>query len=455
MHQTTKILDLLILGTGPAASRVASKCAETDWHIGIVDPRPYGGTCALRGCNPKKVLVRAAELVDWVGRMENKGVRSEGAIIDWREMIAFKRTFTESVTSHNESMFEDLGIVKFHGNPRFLTPDSVDIEGQKIQARHFVVATGAVPTRLGIPGENYLANSDEFLEMDHLPKRLLFIGGGYVTFEFAHVAVRAGAEVSIIENSDRPLSRFDSELVDALVERTCELGIELRTETEVKSIKKNSNGSLAVEVTSDGSSELLEADLVVHGAGRVPNTDDLDLERADVRYGPEGIEVDEYLQSVSNSSVYAAGDVAANGEPLLSPVAREDGQTLAENLLSPDNRRKPNYGPVATVVFSVPALASVGLDEERARRAGLRFSVNTGDRSLDHSMQKVGEQHARYKVLVEEESDRVLGAQLLGPDAAETINLFALAIKHRISARELRSMLFASPTFIDDVRFMV
>jgi glutathione reductase (NADPH) len=186
----------------------------------------------------------------------------------------------------------------------------------------------------------------------------------------------------------------------------------------------------------------------------VPNTGGLDLEAGDVRFGHRGIEVNEHLQSVSNPKVYAAGDVAATGAPPLSPVAIEEGRILAHNLLESE-QREPDYGPVATVVFSAPALAAVGLGEDQARQQGRRFAIRAGDRSDDNSMKKVGAKHARYKLLVEEPSGRLLGAHLLGPDAAETINLFALAIKHGMTATEMKSTLLAFPTFAHDVRGML
>ena len=446
--------DVMILGTGPAATQVAIKCREAGRSVGIADPRPFGGTCALRGCNPKKVLVRAAELHDWIGRAKHTGVRTDGARIDWSELIAFKRTFTDPITPWKEDKFRDAGIEPFHGSPRFTSPRRITVDGEEIECGKIVVTTGAVPVPLGIPGEDLLTTSDDFLDLDDLPRRVLFVGGGYITFEFAHVAARAGADVTIIETGQRPLGPFDPDLVDRLVDRTRELGIELKTSTEVKSVEKQEDGILAVGVASAESEQSIEADLVVHGAGRVPNTAGLDLETAGVRFGSKGIEVNEYLQSVSNPAVYAAGDVAATGVPPLSPVAIEEGRVLAHNLLN-DEPQEPDYGPVATVVFSVPALATVGLGEEEARRQGLQFQTRSGDRSDDNSMKKVGAKHACYKVLVEESSDRILGAHLLGPDAAETINLFALAIKCGMTSRELKSTLFAFPTFAHDVRGML
>lgn len=444
--------DILILGTGPAATQVALQCSRRGRRVAIVDPRPFGGTCALRGCIPKKVLVRAAELFDWIGRVEGTGVRTEGAAIDWAELIAFKRSFTEPVTRWKEGKFRDAGVEQFHGTPRFVAPQRVTIDGNEVESRQFVIATGAVPRPLGIPGEQLVVSSDDFLELERLPKRVLFIGGGYVTFEFAHVAARAGAKVTVVEAGPRPLARFDPDLVDGLLERTREIGIEILTSMKVESIEKR-GGGLRATIASDSKTESNEFDLVVHGAGRVPNVSGLDLDAGNVRFSSKGVEVDDYLQSVSNPAVYAAGDVAATGAPPLSPVARKEGEVLVHNLLE-HHKKIPEYGPVATVVFSVPALASVGLGEDEARQKGLRFSTRTGDRSGKNSMKMVRARHARYKVLVENSTERILGAHLLGPDAAATINLYTLAIKHGITETELKSTLFAFPTFGNDVRGM-
>jgi glutathione reductase (NADPH) len=447
-------VDVMVLGTGPAATGVALKCSEAGRRVAIVDPRPFGGTCALRGCNPKKVLVRAAELHDWIRRAAGTGVQTDGARIDWPELVDFKRSFTRPVTSAKEDRFREAGIDQFHEAPRFVSPTGIAVGDQQVQCSGIVIATGSVPMPLDIPGAQWLTNSDDFLELEELPKRVVFVGGGYITFEFAHVAARAGAQVTILEMAERVLTPFDPDLVASLVAASRELGIDVRTQTMVTSIEKQPDGQLLVGITSGDDAQTIAADLVVHGAGRVPNTGDLDLEAGQVRHGRSGIEVNRYLQSVSNPAVYAAGDVAATGAPPLTPVANEDGRTVVHNLLN-DQQREPAYGPVATAVFSVPALAAVGLGEQEASKQGLQFTVNSGDLSENNSMKKVGAKYARYKVLIEKGSGRILGAHLLGPDAAETINLFALAIKHDLTASDLKSSLFVFPTFAHDVRGMV
>jgi glutathione reductase (NADPH) len=223
----TKKYDVIAIGTGSAASSVASRCREAGWRVAIVDSRPFGGTCALRGCDPKKVLVGAAEAVDWIRRMKGKGIQAEKLQIDWPELMLFKRSFTEPVPKRREDGFAEAGIAVFHGRARFAGPTTVQVGEETLEGRYIVIAAGMVPADLKIPGADYLTTSDKFLDLDELPRRILFIGGGYIAFEFAHVARRVGSQVTVLHRGPRPLALFDPDLVDQLVERTRELGIDV------------------------------------------------------------------------------------------------------------------------------------------------------------------------------------------------------------------------------------
>lgn len=447
-----KQFDLIALGTGSAASTVATRCRRAGWTVGIVDSRPFGGTCALRGCDPKKVLVGNAEAIDWIARLEGKGIRAGQVHVDWPELMRFKRSFTGPVPAHREDAFKKAGIDVFHGRARFVGPTAVQVDDHMLEGRYVLVATGAKPQDLPIPGRELLTTSDQFLELDALPSRIVFVGGGYISFEFAHVAVRAGAHVTMLHRGARPLVRFDPDLVKLLVERSRALGIDIRLETSVTAIERTAAG-LAVHTQQAGRDERLEADLVVHGAGRVPEIDDLDLEGAGIEREKRGIKVNEYLQSVSNPHVYAAGDAAASGPPL-TPVAGYDGRIVAANLLE-GNRRTPDYTVVPSVVFTVPPLASVGLGEDEARRRGLTFVANHQRTTGWYSSRRVGETHAAFKVLVETGSGRILGAHLVGPHAEDVINLFALAMRAGLTGPDLKEMLFAYPTHASDLAYMV
>ena len=449
----TKTFDLVVVGTGSAASTVASQCRAAGWQVAIVDSRPFGGTCALRGCDPKKVLVGAAEVIDWHHRMQGKGIRAEKAMIEWPELMRFKRSFTEPVPKHREASFSKAGIAAFHGHARFVGPTAVRVDNDVLTGRHVVVATGAMPANLQIPGTEYVTTSDKFLELNELPPRIVFIGGGYISFEFSHIAARAGSHVTILHRSSRPLTRFDPDLVDQLVQRTRDLGIDVQLQADVKGIVSTSGG-LTIRASIDGEVRAFQADMVVHGAGRVPEIDDLDLTAADVKYDKRGVVVNEYLQSVSNPVVYAAGDAAASGGPPLTPVASYEGEIVAANLLE-GNHRKPNYLAVPSVVFTVPPLAAVGLSEQNAREQGLQFRMNHQKTSGWYSSRRIGEECSGFKVLVEEGSSRIIGAHLLGHHVEEVINLFALAIRSGLSATDLAEMMFAYPTHVSEISYMV
>lgn len=469
-NEAGKKFDLVVIGTGVAASTVAHKCRSAGWNVAVIDSRPFGGTCALRGCDPKKVLVGAAEVIDMNQRMKGKGIKFNGKnTINWRELMRFKRSFTEPVPESREKGFQKAGIATFHGRARFTGPTSLSVgkDDESIQGRHILISTGAKPMKLNILGEEYLTTSDKFLELDKLPERIVFVGGGYISFEFAHVAARAGVKaITIIHRGHRSLEKFDPDLVDMLVERTRNLGIDVMLQTEVKSIEKKKPSSAGkkflVNTLTAGDDDnggkkkerSINADIVVHGAGRTPEIEDLALENAGVEYEKRGVKVNEHLQSVSNPTVYAAGDCAASGGLPLTPVASYDGQIVADSLFNA-NKVSTDYKGTPSVVFTIPPLASVGLLEEDARKMGLKFKTNFSSTSGWYSSRRINESHSGFKVLIEEGTDRILGAHLLGPHADEVINIFAMAIRLELKASDLKKVLWAYPTNASDVNYML
>ena len=448
----SKAFDLVAIGSGAAASGVATECRKAGWSVALVDSQPLGGTCAVRGCDPKKVLVGATEALDWTQRLQGKGVRSAEATVDWPELMRFKRSFTEPVPASLEKSFTRAGIEVFHGRAHFVGSSTIEVNGETLDARYVHIGAGAKPMELGIPGSEHLTTSTAFLELEELPKRLLFVGGGYISFEFAHIAARAGSNVTLVHRS-RPLKGFDPDLVDRLVERTRQLGIEVHLETEVRGIEKGSGG-LTVRASQGGEEVSFETDRVVHGAGRVPDIDDMELDKAGVDRSAGGVVVNEYLQSVSNPSVYAAGDAAATEGDPLTPVAAYEGHIVASNLLE-GNHRTAEYPPIPSVAFTLPPLARVGMLEQQATENGLKFQTKFGDTSQWYSSRRIGEESSGYKVLIEEETGRILGAHLLGPDAGEVINLFAMAMHTGLKSGDIKRMIFAYPTVASDMPYMV
>src|SRR5215218_7813134 len=319
------IFDLIVIGTGTAASAAAHECSSAGWKVSIIDSLSFGGTCALRGCEPKKVLVEAVKVVDSAQRHQNNGVLGSNKIhVKWSDLIRFKRTFTEPFPKHREEGYKKVGIVPFHGHARFIGSNAVKVEGEEengnnnknavLNGKKILVATGAKPMPLNIPGSANIITSDEFLELesDHLPDRIVFVGGGYISFEFAHIAARTGSKVTILHRGKQPLEHFDSDLVNQLVQRTREIGIDVQMMRIVKKIEKSSDGKFIVHsqdvsensnkygkisTTTTATTTTIEADLVVHGGGREPNIEGLDLMAGNIEYTARGIKVNEFLQS--------------------------------------------------------------------------------------------------------------------------------------------------------------
>jgi glutathione reductase (NADPH) len=426
-----------------------SSPARAGRSVAIVDERPFGGTCALRGCDPKKVLVQASELLDHAARMQGKGAASS-LTGDWPALMKFKRSFTDPVPPNKEKSFAEHGIATFHGHARFVDEASVDVGGRVLRGDYVVVATGARPMDLGFEGHEHVVTSDHFLDLDALPSPLVFVGGGYVSFELAHVAARFGAEVHIVHRGARPLEHFDPDLVAKLVESGDERGVHVHLDSPVERVERASNG---FRVHAGGGS--FDAALVVHGAGRVPNVAGLDLARANVATAENGgVVVDLHFRSRTNPRVYAAGDVAASGHPALTPVSSAHAHVVAENILQ-GNRRTADLVEIPTVVFAIPAVAAVGLTESEARKRGLAFRAHTEDASSWYSTRSIGASHAMTKVLIEEPSGKILGAHLLGPHAAELVNVFAVAIRAGLTADALRATTFAYPTAASDVAYIM
>ena len=442
--------DLVVVGTG-VTSAVATRCREAGWTVAVIDSRAFGGTCALRGCVPKKILVGAAEAVHHARDMASIGVPAGTLTIEWPALMRFKRSLIDSTPERTEQAWAKIGVEQFHGRARFVDSTTLAVGNDRLIGRRVLIAAGAMPAPLKFPGADRLATSEDFLNLDGMPARIVFVGGGYIAFEFAHVAARAGADVTVLHRGARPLEPFDRDLVDGLVRRTRELGIRIELDTEVVGVDADARG-VAVLGLRHGTERRFEADMAVHAAGRVPELDELDLDRAGVKREKRGVIVNRYLQSVSNSAVYAGGDAAASG-PALTPKADHDVGVLVTNLLE-GNRRAVNYDGIASAVFTVPPLASAGLSEEAAHAAGLKFRTNWQDTASWYNTRRVGETASGFKVLVEEGTDRILGAHLLGPNAAEVINLFAIAIRLKIPAPDLKQVPFAYPTYGSDIRFM-
>ncbi|MBW3564508.1 MAG: NAD(P)/FAD-dependent oxidoreductase [Acidobacteria bacterium] len=444
--------EVVVIGTGATGQTAAVRCAAAGRKVLITDELPYGGTCALRGCDPKKILVAAAEAIDWTRRMRGSGVRSESVEIDWAELQRFKRSFTDPVPEKSERRLQKAGVETRHARARFKGPGTLDLEGIEVRADQIVIATGAEPFPFPFEGASHLMTSTDFLDVESLPRDVTFVGGGFISFEFAHVAARAGSRVRILEMAQRPLGPFEPELVETLVEATRSLGIEILTETKVVGVSSRGDG-FDVAIEGPEGSATVPTELVVHGGGRVARIDPLDLEAGGVEATPRGITVDRTLRSVSNSAVWAGGDAADAGIPL-TPVAVAHGHIIGSNIVK-EGAREATHEVIPSVVFTIPPLARVGLSEKDARDSGVEIEVQMQQTSGWFSSRRIGEDAAMHKVLVERATGRIVGAHLLGHGSEELINLFALAMQSGIPAGELKQVMWAYPTKGSDLPYMV
>ena len=449
----TKQHDLIVIGAGMAGVSAANKCAAQGWDVAIVDALPYGGTCALRGCDPKKILRRAAEIIDSARLMRGKGIDAGDLSINWADLMRHKHGFTDPMPENIESGLTGSGVTTLHGQARFTDKNRIDIDGTTYEAGHFLIATGARPRPLEFPGHKHLIDSTDFLDLQALPPRILFLGGGFISFEFAHIAVRAGSSPVIIDRGSRPLKAFDPDLVELLITRGTDAGIQLRRSTTITAVEPTRNG-YQVSVERSGKSETMEVDLVVHGAGRTPELSGLDLDVAGVAWGERGVRVAAHLQSTTNPAVYAAGDSADTPGMPLTPVAVAEGKVAASNMLK-GTTTIPDYTGVPTAVFTIPELTRVGLLEQDAKDQGLDVDVRYHDTSGWYSNYRIGETTAAAKILIDRTSDRIVGAHLLGPEYGELINFLGLAIKLNLTTRQLKSMTAAYPTVGSDLGSML
>ena len=478
-----KAFDVVVVGTGTSAYYCVSellKAGKADpalkKSIAVVDERAYGGTCGLRGCQPKKYLIANAEAVAGVKHLLGKGFDAAPKT-NWAAVQALKNQFLDGHSQGAEDGFEKDGVAVFHGKAVFESSTALRVlansspeepkkalaEDAVLEAGNIVLATGASTRLTTLPGSDVVKTSDDFLSLPALPRRILFVGGGFISFEFATVAALCGAEsVTLLHRSDRPLKQFDKDMVDVVVAAMREHGVDICLSEEPTAYETLASGAVKVSLKSGKS---LEVDAVFEGTGRTPN---VGVVGADDKGGVKasagrGIAVDKNLRSETNPRVFAIGDCAASGGPQLAPIGDEEGKIAAHNILhasvdataKPSEPRATDYAVVPSCVFTIPPLATVGLDEEAATKAGLKFAVKKGNTLGYPSSKRIGETHSGYKVLVEEGTGKLLGAHLVRHNASENINLFALAMKHGLPASALNELPWAYPTYTSDCKYFV
>jgi len=446
-----KTYDVFIIGSGGSGQTVAEICVKNGLNVAIADNTIYGGTCANRGCNPKKILLGATEAVELAKNLETHDIVTSPEI-NWKALQKFKRSLIEAVPPSTESKLEDLGLDLYHQSPHFINENTLRVEGKTVHCKHIVIATGQTPRPLNIEGSSLLKTSNDFLDLKRMPKHVTFIGAGYIGMEFAHMAARAGSQVTVIDHGKRPLKPFDPDLVAILTKSSKALGITFKFKSKVLKIEKLRKNH-RITFNENGKTQSLKSRLVFNTSGRIPAIDKLDLQKGNVAHSKQGISVNSYLQNTSNPHVYACGDVSDHGLPL-TPLTGKEGTIVARNILN-ENSSKINTPIIPSAVFTLPQLASVGLSETAAKEKYGEVIIIHESVPNWYNAKRINARAYAYKIIINKKTKKILGAHLLGPQAAETINIFTMAMNADLSAEQLKSTIFSYPTWCYDIKSML
>lgn len=445
--------DVIVIGSGPAGGIVARTCRKAGLEVAVVERDGWGGVCPLRGCEPKKVLVDAAHAASRVQDMAPNGLSGQTQI-NWPELIQFKRSLIDPISGAVHRSFEKSGIKAISGQAAFDDDGNIHVpEYGTLQAKHIVITTGARPRKMGIPGEDLLLTSRDFLNLDAIPRSVIFIGGGFISMEFADVAATANCKTTIIHRSERILRGFDHDLSLTLLQAMADKGVGINLNHPVTRVESTESGICVVTLNESGTVERFTADMAVSAVGRIPNIDTLNLEAVNVEFSTNGIHVNRYMQSTSNPKIYAAGDCVEPGHAL-TPTASLQAEAVAHNIIDGASVQSDLSG-TASVVFTHPPLMQVGLLEEQAHEQGLEFSVHSGNAAKWSEHKRLGLNHAGYKILEERTSGRIIGAHYLGQHAEEVANIFGLAVRHNLTKSELLAQPWAYPSFGYALRYML
>lgn len=446
---------MIVIGSGTGGQTAAYRLKQAGLDIALIDDSEKpGGTCSLSGCQPKKWFYEVAEVIAKSRHLTTRGI-TVPASGDWQSVWRQKEKFVENVPEGTIKGLHGAGIDFVEGSARFRNSRTVDVNGNPLSADFFVLATGAVPTPLPFSGAENLVTSSEFLALSRLPANIVFVGGGFISFEFAHFAARVGPEkreIKILEVADRPLGHFDEEMVDLLVNASIEEGIDVISNIQITSVERQGE----VFYVRTNSDMVFEADLVVHGASRTPRTEGLNLEKIGVRVSDRGIDVNAKMQT-SVPHIFAVGDCAAT--VALARVADFEANVAAENILAlrgGTDTVSIDYKAVPAILFTYPQYGMVGETEASLKRKEISYRKSAEKGIGWPTYRRIGMKHAGYKILADEDG-AILGAHILSDNSSGLINAFRQAIIDSRSADDLyrQSIMTPYPSRESDIIYML
>jgi mercuric reductase len=450
---------LVIIGGGSAAFAAAIEAHGLGAKVTIInDGLPIGGTCVNVGCVPSKTLLRAAEAHHQPTRQRFTGIEGSSQVTDFSEVIAQKRELVGALRQAKYvDVIEPLEDVRLiDGRARLVGsktdgPKQVVVNGERIDADHVILATGASPAAPPIDGldqVDYLTNETAF-ELDELPESMVVLGGNYIGLECAQMFARFGTEVTMLELQDQVLPTEIGDVADELSRHLSEEGIQIWTGATTTRVQSTASG-IALEVECDGETHRLEAERLLVATGRRPNTTDLGVEEAGVVLSAEGkVVVDSYLETTAEG-VYAAGDIICG--PMFVYTAAFEGKLAAHNALGDQAPRPVDYSPLPWVVFTDPQVAGVGLDERQAAKEGFEPQATTLPLSAVPRAIAARDMRGFIKLIRDQKTDRLLGARIVAPEGSELLMELAVAIRHEMTVAELVDMLHPYLTLSEGIR---
>lgn len=437
--------DLFVIGAGSGGVRAARFAAGYGARVAVAESRYLGGTCVNVGCVPKKLLVYGAHYAEDIHEAKGYGWTIDGARFDWASLIANKDREIQRLNGIYKNLLTDSGVTLLQAHARLVDPHTVEVDGKHYSAEHILIATGGWPFVPDIPGREHAITSNEAFYLDELPRRVLVVGGGYIAVEFASIFHGCGADTKLLYRGDLFLRGFDGSLRDHLKDELIKKGLELQFNADITRIDIQADGTLLATL-EDG--RTLEADCIFYATGRRPMLDGLGLENVDVALDKRGfIAIDDQFRTTT-PSILAIGDVI--GRIQLTPVALAEGMAVARQLFRPDEYRPVDYHNIATAVFSLPNMATVGLTEEQAREKGHKVVLfESRFRPMKQTMTDSLER-SLMKLVVDADTDKVLGCHMAGPEAGEIIQGLAVALKAGATKRIFDDTVGIHPTAAEE-----
>ncbi|MDD0975824.1 glutathione-disulfide reductase [Pseudomonas fontis] len=437
--------DLFVIGAGSGGVRASRFAAGFGAKVAVAESRYLGGTCVNVGCVPKKLLVYGAHFSDEFEQASGFGWSLEDAQFDWSQLIANKNREIARLNGIYRNLLVNSGVTLLEGHAKLTGPHEVEVDGTRYSARNILIATGGWPLIPNIPGREHAISSNEAFFLKDLPKRVLVVGGGYIAVEFAGIFQGLGAKTSLLYRGDLFLRGFDGAVRTHLKEELEKRGLDLQFNSDIQRIDKQADGSLKATL-KDGRE--LVADCVFYATGRRPMLDNLGLENTEVQLDERGyVRVNDEFQT-DEPSILAIGDVI--GRVQLTPVALAEGMAVARRLFKPEQYRPVDYQHIPTAVFSQPPIGTVGLSEEQALEAGYQVQVfESRFRPMKLTLTDVQEK-TLMKLVVDAETDRVLGCHMVGPDAGEIVQGLAVALKAGATKQVFDETIGVHPTAAEE-----